>query len=90
MKIWLDDVREPPDNSWTWARSSAAAIALLTYPGEPIESISLDHDLGTWDTGMPVARFIAGMQMRPKVLIHSMNPVGRANMEAVLAGADNA
>jgi len=44
MKLWHDDIRKPPDESWTWARTNDEAIALLEYPGA--EEASLDHDLG--------------------------------------------
>lgn len=83
MKVWLDDVREPPDDSWTWAKSSNEAIALLKW--RPVVEISLDHDLGLYDTGMRVAKHIVGMLARPIVHIHSMNPVGAKAMRDLLA-----
>jgi hypothetical protein len=43
VKLWLDDLRPAPPG-WTWAKSSARAIALLES-GEVTEA-SLDHDLG--------------------------------------------
>ena len=85
MRIWLDDVRPPPGDSWTWAKTSDEAIALLRYTEEPIEEISLDHDLGLYDTGIPVAEYVANMVDPPLlVFIHSMNPVGRKRMAAIL------
>lgn len=48
-KLWLDDVRRPPDASWTWVKSVAEAEAALvsndTANGKFVEW-SLDHDLG--------------------------------------------
>lgn len=44
MKVWHDDIRKPPDDSWTWARTNAAAIALLEQ--DDVVEISMDHDLG--------------------------------------------
>lgn len=90
MKIWLDDVREPPDETWNWVRGSQAAIALLQSPRESVTEISLDHDLGLLadcrqDTGLCVARFIVTMKNPPALVhIHSMNPVGAAAMRAAL------
>jgi hypothetical protein len=46
VKLYLDDVRTPPDG-WTLAKTVAAAkAALLTGT---VEHASLDHDLGVCD-----------------------------------------
>lgn len=88
MKIWLDDVREPPDDSWTWEETAKGAIALLHYPVEPVTVISLDHDLGLWETGLAVAEYIADhTDCVDVVRIHSMNPVGAARMRQILESA---
>lgn len=47
LKLWHDDVRRPPNGSWTWVRSNAEAQLLLKYAN--ITEISLDHDLGGSD-----------------------------------------
>lgn len=92
MKLWLDDVRLPPDETWTWAATADQAIALMRYGREPLEAVSLDFDLGPGPTGEKVADYIARMVRRkgdvaPKdVQIHSMNPVGAAKMRAILDG----
>jgi len=52
MRLWLDDVRPPPDG-WKWARTNAEAKTWLQRGGAtPVEECSLDHDLGlrTLDT----------------------------------------
>lgn len=49
MKLWHDDIRRPPDDSWIWARTNheAARILLRNYDnGIECEEISLDHDMG--------------------------------------------
>ena len=43
MKLWLDDVRTPPDETWLKARTVDAAIAMMKT-GRMSEA-SLDHDL---------------------------------------------
>ncbi len=43
-KLWHDDVRPPPDDTWTWAKTNAEAELALTVL--EIEECSLDHDLG--------------------------------------------
>lgn len=44
MRLWHDDIRRPPDDSWEWARTNDDAKRLLET-GDVTE-ISLDHDLG--------------------------------------------
>ena len=49
MKIWVDDIRTPPDDTWEWVKTSQEAIDLLESicePGMlwvPLEKVSLDH-----------------------------------------------
>lgn len=45
MKIWLDDVRLPPETDWLWVRSWWDFLRVLDRYGRP-EEISFDHDLG--------------------------------------------
>ncbi len=93
-KIWLDDIRLPPEG-WTWVKTSTEAMLALSTGN--VEEISLDHDLGDEEddtnTGYTVAKFIekeAYLKRLPKLKwkIHSANPVGRKNMEAALKNAD--
>src|ERR1039458_5643495 len=44
LRIWHDDVRQPPDDTWAWCQTNHDAMLKLRYGG--IEEISLDHDLG--------------------------------------------
>lgn len=44
VKLWHDDVRPPPDETWTWAQTNAEAQGILTK--NDVEECSLDHDLG--------------------------------------------
>lgn len=44
MKLWLDDVRVPPDDTWTWVKTVDEAVAVLTRCD--VTEASLDHDLG--------------------------------------------
>jgi hypothetical protein len=43
-KLWHDDIRRPPDDSWIWARTNQDA-QLILRSGE-VDIISMDHDLG--------------------------------------------
>ncbi len=44
-KLWLDDVRPPPDDSWAWAKTVREAQLLFDVLPD-VEECSLDHDLG--------------------------------------------
>jgi hypothetical protein len=47
MKLWLDDVREPPNrDEWEWVQTPWMALSFILYVGEGCETWSLDHDLG--------------------------------------------
>ncbi len=73
MKLWVDDIRNAPDETWTVARTVGAAIRAIAMFGNDMEVISLDHDIShqvTIGTGLerpfpceetfePVAWFMA-------------------------------
>jgi hypothetical protein len=99
MKVYLDDVRDPKGEwleDWVWVKTYTEAIELLKT-GQ-VEEISLDHDLSygfmldspnDGKTGYDVACWIKGAVMLgeipiPKMYCHSMNPVGRARIGAVI------
>lgn len=106
MRLWLDDVRPAPEG-WEWARDAETAVAKLEVAlrdGEPLEAVSLDHDLGA-DPGQGVyARGnseICGcyvvdylIQVQPPIeepiRIHSWNPSEARKMATALnyAGYD--
>lgn len=46
MKIWHDDIRKPPDDSWVWCRTNEDAFQYILECFNDIEEVSLDHDLG--------------------------------------------
>lgn len=46
MKLWLDDVRKPPDDSWTWVKNNPSAKEKIEDNLCEINHMSLDHDLG--------------------------------------------
>lgn len=86
MKLWVDDERPAPDNTWTVATSSEQAISHLYMLGTPavngvFEEVSLDHDLGGDDTGMIVLDWMMSWDYWPAVLtIHTANPPARERM----------
>ncbi len=88
MKVFLDDLRCPPEG-WIAVLWPEDAIELLKT-GEVIE-LSLDHDLGddSHGTGYDVllwiedAVVVSGF-LPPRITIHSANPAAKQRMEAAL------
>lgn len=95
-RLWIDDMREPPDESWIVARKVQSAINILGQYSYQWDEISLDHDIENRpsdETFNPVARYIALMYgnmqkvesvKMPKITIHSINPVGAKEMQQIL------
>lgn len=95
LRLWLDDLRPPPDGSWTWVTSAWDAIDALERG--VVGEVSLDHDLGPPEagTGHDVAEWIAaeaqhGRLRRLRWAIHSANPLGAERMRRALERADRA
>jgi Cyclic-phosphate processing Receiver domain len=97
MKIWLDDVRTPPDETWKWAQNAQEFSELLPeiYADEVTE-ISFDHDIASNDyfgneiTGYTCLCWIEKIAYNdpafrvPKMHVHSANPVGRQRMQKLI------
>ena len=90
MKIWLDDIRPAPEG-WVWIKNGKEMTMILSRDYS-IEEISLDHDLGEdsisgyeileiIETKIAVGLWLGNI---PIFRVHSMNPVGRKNMERAI------
>lgn len=91
MKIWLDDLRPAPQG-YESVKSVNEAICLILEAEkgrETIEVIDLDHDLGDYysDGGdaIKLLDWLAERETFYPLEIHTANPVGRANMERMIA-----
>ena len=89
MKIWVDDIRTPPDDSLWWiAKNSHQAIWMLNRLKDNkvnVDLMSLDHDLGGEDTTRPVVIWMCENNYWPnEVVVHSANPVGRSWLEGMI------
>lgn len=88
MKIWVDDIRTPPDYDWCWPVTSQEAIDLLGEArafGETVEVMSLDHDLGGDDTSRRIVLWMCENEFWPvEVRCHSSNPPGREWIEKMI------
>lgn len=93
MKLFIDDVRnpEPGDTSWIVIRRYEYAVKIISEFWYDITEISLDHDLGTAETGYDIACKIEEIAhdthytYLPTIKCHSMNPVGRDKILKVVA-----
>lgn len=45
MKLFIDDIRNAPDDKWAVARTVSEAIRFIAFFGKEIEEISIDHDI---------------------------------------------
>ena len=87
-KLFLDDVRDPTEEGFILARSTAMAVVLVIAQKELPIYMSLDHDLGEGDDAM---RFLKELyyiwtetgedpELIPEYIVHSANPIGAQNI----------
>lgn len=103
MKLFIDDIRNAPDDTWTLVRTVTEAIRFIGRYWKDIEVISIDHDISyqvelnglsrpypSPETYQSVAMFIEVIYMfvpaKPKIIIHSANPVGAEAIKNILVG----
>ena len=90
-KLFLDDKRIPLESDWIIVRSVAEAQSLITAFGMPTY-ISFDHDLGVGPSGFDFAKWLCDQHLNDEhhfphnfdFYVHSMNPVGRENIDQYL------
>lgn len=88
VKIWLDDIRDKPEEFDVSVGSEIETIILLRNLKNIDVFISFDHDLGLENgSGYGVACFIEANPDLVRLVgfdVHSANPVGRRNIEQAL------
>ena len=98
MKLWIDDVRPAPKGYRTVRSVNEAKEIIETYEimrrvsgGKRyyiIELIDIDHDAGEFaDDGGDYIKLLDWLEKTDRnypIRIHSMNPVGRENMRAII------
>ena len=87
IKIWLDDVRKAPDG-YCHCHSVNETIKKIIECEEEltvIDEINCDHDLGDYSSdggdGIKLIDWIAERKTYYPIKLHTMNPVGRENMQ---------
>lgn len=93
MKIWIDDVRTPPDNSYRWFKSVNKAKEQIemfeAFKGlVNIQLIDIDHDAGEYASdGGDYIRLLDWLEETGRnypIRIHSQNIVGVQNMRRII------
>lgn len=98
MKIWIDDVRPAPtEGNWVATRTVDEAKEIIRFVEDvchslgyssTIELIDLDHDAGDFaQYGGDYIRILDWLEETGRnypIRIHSMNPVGAANMRRII------
>lgn len=95
MKVFLDDMRSPPDMTWTLVRSYDEFVNLI-QSNNLITHLSFDHDLGDEvHDGYNATKWFVELAMDNKeialnlkiVIAHSDNTPGRENIAAYFESA---
>lgn len=94
MKLWIDDVRKPPESfipEYIWVKTVYMAKEIIQIREEenvPFELIDIDHDAGDFvGAGGDYIRLLDWLEETGRdypIRIHSMNVVGVANMRAII------
>lgn len=90
MKIWVDDIRQPPNFNYHWSVSVNNAIKAIEYFEEwfKVELIDIDHDAGDYvSDGGDYIKLLDWLEETGRnypIRIHSMNPVGIENMRRII------
>ena len=91
MKLWVDDVRPAPGDmlkDWLWCRSVNTAKKVIKTYGNRIELIDIDHDAGDYENEggdyIALLNWLEEKEYNYPIHIHSMNPVGVANMRRII------
>ena len=97
MKIWVDDVRTPP-KGYKWCKTVNEAKWAINYAEEmfaktkdsyyKLELVDIDHDAGQYASdGGDYIKLLDWLEETGRnypIRIHSMNPVGVANMRLII------
>ena len=94
IKIWVDDIRPVPDDSWTAVKTNDVCFAIIINNKDNEEMlISLDHDSGDADTKEYI-EILARLDYYSRGLgvdfshitfhLHTDNAVGRQNMRTII------
>lgn len=86
--LYLDDLRPTPEG-FERVYNFEEFVAFISQNGMP-DFISFDHDLGLGKTSFDCAKYLVEYSLDnqatlPEFTVHSQNPVGKENIEKLLA-----
>lgn len=87
IKIWLDDVKEAPEGYCRCHSVNEAKEKIIECEKEyaVIDEINCDHELGDYASdggdGIKLIDWLAERKTHYPVKLHTMNPIGRENMQ---------
>ena len=97
-RLYIDDIRNPPNDDWIITRTITGAIRVLATM--EVDTISLDHDIShqvsvdghsrpfaCLENFSAVCYFIGEKYKGltpPKIILHTSNPVGAQRMRHIL------
>lgn len=98
FKLWIDDLRIPPNETWHWAKSVHEAKTHFIQLGGLNKKpgiVSLDHDAGEYAfMGGDYIEFLKWLEEKKYLNeidfghitfhLHTMNVIGRQNMETII------
>ena len=99
MKIWVDDLRTAPEGYRHVTNVDEAKKVIMqlynphTHNCPKVEILDLDHDAGLWSNLGDFIDILKWLEKKQNekgwvinfpIRIHTMNPVGRENMRAVI------
>ena len=90
MKLWIDDVRHPPEDYCHIYSVDHAKSLIKSFEksGHLIELIDIDHDAGDYaQYGGDYIKLLDWLEETGRnypIRIHSMNPVGVENMRRII------
>lgn len=95
IRIWIDDIRNPPSDDWIWIKTVNQAITAICMYEKQYQTdtilISVDHDAGDFAVdGGDYIRVLDWLEREGIVNtgyffhLHTQNPVGRQNMRAII------
>ena len=91
IKLWVDDVRPAPAGYWHAESVASAMLAIQLIEDSSslvLELIDIDHDAGEYAFyGGDFSKLLNWLEKTGRnypIRIHSMNPVGVANMRRII------
>lgn len=91
IKLWIDDVRPALEGYWLAESVNSAKLAIQIVEDSnslTVELIDLDHDAGDYaNDGGDYIKLLDWLEETGRnypIRIHSMNPVGCANMRRII------